>query len=63
MRVRVPPLAPIIGESCMSKQEDVLKQAYGSMPREVGFTGSWDFIPVWRGLKYYWYKLVRKAIR
>jgi hypothetical protein len=47
----------------MSKQQEVLKRAYGNMPREVGFAINWDFIPTWRGLKYYWYKLVRKATR
>ena len=63
MSVRVRPLAPFIGESCMSKQEDVLNKAYGNMPREVGFTSSWDFIPTWRGIRYYWHKLVRKITR
>jgi hypothetical protein len=47
----------------MSKQEDTLNKAYGNMPKEVGFTSSWEFIPTWRGLKYYWYKLVRKVTR
>ena len=49
--------------NCMSKQEDTLNKAYGNMPKEVGFNGSWEFIPTWRGLKYYWYKLVRKVTR
>jgi hypothetical protein len=44
----------------MSKQEDTLNKAYGNMPKEVGFSTSWEFIPTWRGIKYYWYKLVRK---
>jgi len=47
----------------MSKQEDTLNKAYGNMPREVGFSHSWDFIPTWRGVKYYWHKLIRKATR
>jgi hypothetical protein len=47
----------------MSKQEDTLQKAYGNMPKEVGFTNSWDFIPSWRGIKYYWHKLIRKITR
>ena len=62
MRVRVPPLAPIIGDNCMSSK-DVINRAYGNMPKEVGFTVNWDFIPTWRGIKYYWYKLIRKVTR
>ena len=53
----------IYRRNCMSKQEDVLKRAYGNVPREVGFAGTWDFIPTWRGFKYYWLKLVRKVTR
>ena len=62
MPVRVRPVAPIIGESCMSS-EDIINRAYSNMPKEVGYTMDWNFIPTWRGLKYYWYKLVRKATR
>ena len=47
----------------MSKQDEVIQRAYGNMPREVGFSGNWDFIPAWRGVKYYWYKLIRKVTR
>jgi hypothetical protein len=48
----------------MSKTDEVLQKAYGNMPKEVGFTHSWDFIPTWRGIKYYWLKyIVRKALR
>ena len=44
----------------MSKREDVLNKAYGNMPREIGYNGNWDVLPSLRGIKYYWYKLIRK---
>jgi len=47
----------------MSKQEDIINRAYGNMPKEVGFNGNWDVFPSWRGIKYYWYKLIRKVTR
>ena len=52
-----------IGDYCMSKQQEVIDRAYGNMPNEVGFKVDWEFIPTWRGVKYYWYKLVRKVTR
>ena len=56
-------LHQIIGESSMS-QKDVLDRAYGSIPKEVtpGFE-LFDWLPTWRGVKYYWYKLIRKITR
>jgi len=47
----------------MSKQEDTLNKAYGNMPREVCYNSNWDLLPGWRGIKYYWYKLIRKVTR
>jgi hypothetical protein len=47
----------------MSKQDETLRKAYGHMPREIGYYADWTFIPVFRGMKYYWYKLIRKATR
>jgi hypothetical protein len=47
----------------MSKQEDTIQKAYGNMSREVGFNVDWEFIPGWRGIKYYWYKLIRRVTR
>jgi len=58
-----PATRTIYRRNCMSKQEDTLQKAYGNMPKEVGFTNSWDFIPSWRGIKYYWHKLIRKITR
>jgi len=41
-----------------------IEKAYGHVPKEVGYTGSWvDFIPTRRGIKYYWYRLLRKITR
>ena len=47
----------------MSKQQEVIDRAYGSIPKEVGVNFEFSFIPTWRGLKYYWYKLTRKVTR
>ena len=47
----------------MSKQEDVLNRAYGNVPREIGYWYDWNFLPTWRGIRYYWHKLVRKVTR
>ena len=63
MPVRPRPLAPRIKEICMSKQEDVINRAYRNIPNEVGFAVNWDSISTWRGIKYYWHKLIRKITR
>jgi hypothetical protein len=47
----------------MSKQQEVIDKAYGNMPKEVGFNFDMTWIPTLRGIKYYWYKLIRKATR
>jgi hypothetical protein len=47
----------------MSKQEDVINKAYSNVPREVGYAIDWTFLPSWRGVKYYWHKLIRKVTR
>jgi hypothetical protein len=47
----------------MSKQDDVLKRAYGNMPKEVGVNFDMTWVPTWRGVKYYWYTLIRKITR
>ena len=47
----------------MSTPDETLRKAYGNMPKEVGYSIDWNFIPTWRGVKYYWYKLIRKATR
>jgi len=40
--------------------KETLDKAYGSMPKEVGFAFELDWVPTSRGVKYYWYKLIRK---
>jgi hypothetical protein len=47
----------------MSKQDETLQRAYGNMPKEIGYNVDWDILPGWRGIKYYWYKLIRKVTR
>jgi len=46
----------------MSKSEDVLNRAYGNFAKEVTPIISFD-ITIFRGFKYYWYKLIRKIKR
>ena len=48
----------------MSTPKETLDKAYGNMPKEVGFGADlFDWMPTLRGLKYYWYKLIRKVTR
>jgi hypothetical protein len=48
----------------MSKQQDTLDKAYGNVPKEVGYTTDmFTWLPTYRGIKYYWYKLLRKLTR
>ena len=44
-------------------QKDVFDRAYGSIPKEVGIWFDMSWVPAHRGLKYYWYKLIRKVTR
>ena len=44
-------------------QKDTIERAYGSIPKEVGYAIDLSFVPTWRGIKYNWYKLIRKATR
>ena len=43
--------------------KETIDQAYRNIPHEVGFAYNWDSIPTWRGVRYYWHKLIRKATR
>ena len=49
--------------SCMSTPKETLDKAYGSVPKEVGFNFDMTWMPTWRGVKYYWHKLIRKITR
>ena len=54
----------IYRRNCMSKQQDTLDKAYGNVPKEVGYTTDmFTWLPTYRGIKYYWYKLLRKLTR
>jgi len=46
----------------MSKSEDVINRAYGHIVKEVTPMITFDIL-VFRGFKYYWYKLIRKFTR
>ena len=43
--------------------KETLDKAYGNVPKEVVYNFDLDLVPGWRGIKYYWYKLIRKATR
>lgn len=47
----------------MSTPKETIDKAYGSVPKEVGYAIDWSFIPTWRGIRYYWHKLIRKVTR
>ena len=47
----------------MSTPKETIDKAYGNMPKEVGFNFDINFVPTWRGIKYYWHKLIRKVTR
>jgi len=48
----------------MTKRADTLNKAYGSIPKEVSYDYDiFNWIPIPRGIKYYWYKLVRSFTR
>ena len=46
----------------MSKSEDVINRAYGNFSKEVTPVIGFD-ITMFRGFKYYWYKMIRKVTR
>ena len=43
-----------------TKTSDTLNKAYANIPREVGIHFNFEIL-AFRGLKYYWLKLFRKA--
>ena len=44
-------------------QRETIDRAYGSIPNEVTPQLDLDWIPMWRGIRYYWYTFVRKITR
>jgi hypothetical protein len=47
----------------MSKSEEVINRAYGHIAKEIAPMINFDVLPVFRGFKYYWYRLIRKFTR
>jgi len=47
----------------MEEKQSVINRAYAHIPREVNLSFDVNFIPTFRGVKYYWYLLVRKFTR
>jgi hypothetical protein len=45
------------------KVKETLDRAYGNVPKEITPYFDTDWITTWRGVKYYWLKLVRKFTR
>jgi hypothetical protein len=41
--------------------KETLDKAYGSVPKEVGFFADLNWLPTYRGVKYYWLKLIRRV--
>jgi hypothetical protein len=40
--------------------KETINKAYGNVPKEVGYNVEmFSFIPTWRGVKYYYHKVVR----
>ena len=40
--------------------KETINRAYGSIPKEVNSNFDFfDWIPTYRGIKYYWYKFIR----
>ena len=39
--------------------KEVLDRAYSNIPREIGVNYTWEFIPAWRGMRYYYLKVKR----
>jgi len=42
---------------------EVLKKAYGNIPKDVGINFDLSWIPTYRSVKYYWIILIRKFTR
>jgi hypothetical protein len=44
--------------------KETLDKAYGNMPKEpTPNFDLFDWLPTWRGIRYYWFKVVRKFTR
>ena len=47
----------------MSKRQETFERAYGNVPKEVSSEGLWDWIPSFRGVKYFYHKIRRYITR
>ena len=47
----------------MLNSKDVINRAYGSIAKECSIVLDFNFYPTYRGIKYYWYILIRKFTR
>ena len=47
----------------MSKPQETFERAYGNVPKEVGPSFSVDWIPSFRGFKYFYLKFIRYITR
>jgi len=43
--------------------KETLEKAYGNIPKEPQYYIDMSWGPTYRGLKYYWYKFIRKVTR
>lgn len=50
-------------EECSMSVKDTLEKAYGNVPKEPLPTFDMSWLPTYRGIKYYWIKLIRKFTR
>jgi len=42
-------------------QKEIIDRAYGHIPKEISMnTDNFSWVPSYRGVKYYWYVLIRK---
>lgn len=44
-------------------QKETIERAYGSIPREATPMFDFDWMPSTRGVKYFWYKMLRYFTR
>jgi hypothetical protein len=42
--------------------KDTIEKAFGNIPKEVTPSLEFEFLPTFRGIKYYWLRLVRRTI-
>ena len=43
--------------------KEIIEKAYGGMPKEVGINFDITWWPTKRGMRYHWYRFIRKITR